>query len=179
MAHGCEIEAKTLTRGNKSSEQPRIGFIFTGQGTQRSQMGKAVVDTFPSAKPLLEKLDAALQSLPTPPWTLLAELTEARTGEHLRLPEFSQPLVTALQLVLIDVLRQWGVEPQSVVGHSSGEIAAACVAGCISEEDAIKAAFYRGQSAKNIKRNGQEKVGMLAVGLGPDAVQCYLVEAQG
>lgn len=124
----------------------------------------------------LEKLDAVLQQLPTPP--LLSELTESRSGEHLRLPEFSQPLVTAVQLVLLDVLRRWGIEPQTVVGHSSGEIAAACAAGYLSEEDAIKAAFYRGQCAKNCKKAGQQAVGMLAVGLGPDSVKEYLTDVQ-
>ncbi|ERF75982.1 hypothetical protein EPUS_01348 [Endocarpon pusillum Z07020] len=179
VAHGNEIDSKTMVSGKKSGEKPRIGFVFTGQGAQWSQMGKAVVDTLPSAKPLLEKLDAALRQLPNPPsWSLLGELTESRPSEHLRLPEFSQPLVTALQLVLLDVLRRWGVDPQSVVGHSSGEIAAACAAGYLSEEDAIKAAFYRGQSAKNCRHEGEKTLGMLAVGLGPDSVKEYLVDVQ-
>lgn len=139
-------------------------------------MGKGVIDIFPNdAKPILARLDRVLQSLPTPPnWSLLRELTETRTSEHLRLPEFSQPLVTALQLVLVQVLRRWNIGPECVVGHSSGEIAAAYTAGYLSEEDAIKTAFYRGQSAKNCRRDGQSAVGMLAVGLGPDAVSSYL-----
>ena len=182
VARGNDIQVdfKNMTHGKKSGgEGPRIGFVFTGQGAQWSQMGKAVVETYPYAKPLLAKLDAALQGLLNPPsWSLLGELTEARTGAHLRQPEYSQPLVTALQLVLLDVLRRWGIKPQSVVGHSSGEIAAACAAGYLSEEDAIKVAFYRGQSAKNCKREGQEAVGMLAVGLGPDSVKHSLTDLQ-
>lgn len=175
-----QVDFKNMTHGKKSGgEGPRIGFVFTGQGAQWSQMGKAVVETFPYAKPLLAKLDAALQGLPSPPsWSLLSELTEARTGAHLRQPEYSQPLVTALQLVLLDVLRRWGIQPRSVVGHSSGEIAAACAAGYLSEEDAIKVAFYRGQSAKNCKREDQEAVGMLAVGLGPDSVKNSLTDVE-
>ena len=180
VAAGKELEPENMKAGKKSSEKPRIGFIFTGQGAQWSQMGKAVVETFPYARQVLQRLDEALQQLPSAPsWSLLGELTEARTSEHLRQPEFSQPLVTALQLVLLDVLRRWGVEPQSVVGHSSGEIAASCAAGYLSEEDAIKAAFYRGQSAKNRKRDETEAVGMLAVGLGADTVNEYLADAQG
>ena len=174
-----EIDSKILTHGKKPSEKPRIGFIFTGQGAQWSQMGKAIVDTFPSAKPLLGRLDAALQQLPSPPsWSLFRELTESRSSEHLRNPEFSQPLVTALQLVLLDIFQRWGIQPQSVVGHSSGEIAAACAAGYLSEENAITAAFYRGHSAKNCKTEGQEKVGMLAAGLGPDSVKDYFADVR-
>jgi len=86
--------------------------------------------------------------------------------------------VTALQLVLVDILRSWGVTAESVVGHSSGEIAGACAAGLLSQEDAIKAAYYRGQSAKDCAREGQEAVGMLAVGLGPDSVREYLYRSQ-
>ena len=60
-----------------------------------------------------------------------------------------------------------------MVGHSSGELAAACAVGYLSEEDALKAAFYRGQAAKNCK-TGASSVGMLAVGLGPEQVEPYI-----
>ena len=179
VARGSEIDSKSMVQSKKSGEQPRIGFVFTGQGAQWPQMGKAVVDTFPYAMPLLERLDSALQRLPSPPsWSLVHELTEPRTGEHLRQPEFSQPLVTALQLVLLSIMKRWKVQPQSVVGHSSGEIAAACAAGYISEEDAITAAFYRGQSAKCCRTDGEEAVGMLAVGLGSGKIMEYLSDVQ-
>lgn len=58
-----------------------------------------------------------------------------------------------------------------MIGHSSGEIAAAYTAGYLTEADAIKAAFYRGQAALD---DSVESVGMLAAGLGPDAVAKYL-----
>ncbi|GME30251.1 polyketide synthase 2 [Neofusicoccum parvum] len=171
------LDDGALVMGKRWNEAPRIGFVFTGQGAQWSQMGKQLVETFPQAKLLIQRLDKALQTVPNPPkWSLLSELTEARSPQVLRQPEFSQPLVTALQLALVDVLRSWGVEPQSVVGHSSGEIAAACAAGYLSEESAIKAAFYRGQaSLAGASFGSQPEVGMLAVGLGADAVAEYLV----
>lgn len=103
------------------------------------------------------------------------ELVEPRTPEHLRLPEFSQPLVTALQLVILTVFESWGIVPISVAGHSSGEIAAAYAAGYLTKTEAIKVAFYRGQSAKNCKHE-QDPVGMLAVGLGPEKVLPYMQE---
>lgn len=83
-----------------------------------------------------------------------------KSGEHLRQPEFSQPLATALQLVLLSFMKRWDVQPQSVVGHLSDEITAACAADYISEEDAIKAAFYRGQSVKCCRTDSAEAVGM-------------------
>ncbi|KAL8645664.1 MAG: hypothetical protein Q9226_007199, partial [Calogaya cf. arnoldii] len=161
----------------KSTEPLRVGFVFTGQGAQWSRMGKSLVETFPTASLLLKHFDDVLKSTPNPPsWSLLKELVEPRSPELLRSPEFSQPLVTALQLVLMAVLEDWGVTPEAVVGHSSGELAAACAAGYLSKEDALKAAFYRGQAAKNSKADSVS-VGMLAVGLGPEAVAEYIQDS--
>ncbi|KAL9024790.1 MAG: hypothetical protein Q9180_007806, partial [Flavoplaca navasiana] len=161
----------------KSTEPLKVGFVFTGQGAQWSTMGKSLVETFPTASLLLKHFDDVLQSTPNPPsWSLLKELVEPRSPELLRAPEFSQPLVTALQLVLMAVLEDWGVTPQAVVGHSSGELAAACAAGYLSKEDALKAAFYRGQAAKNSKAESVA-MGMLAVGLGSDAIVQYIQDS--
>ena len=106
--------------------------------------------------------------------TLVDELVESRTPEHLRLPEFSQPLVTALQLMLLAVLNFWKVSPQSVVGHSSGEIAAAVSAGHLTPEEAIKVAYFRGKAATELQDELGTSQGMLAVGLSPSDVQRYL-----
>ncbi|KAM3489254.1 hypothetical protein MY3957_007465 [Beauveria namnaoensis] len=170
-----DFEDDAFVLGKKQSEKPRIGFVFTGQGAQWPQMGKELLELFPWTRSILEELDAVLQKLPNPPaWSLIDELTQPRAAEHLRQPEFSQPLVTALQLCILAVLESWGVSPQSVIGHSSGEIAAAHAAGFLSRADAIVAAFYRGRAAVNRKNDVAQNVGMLAVGLGGDAVQPYL-----
>lgn len=84
--------------------------------------------------------------------------------------EFSQPLCTALQIALVDLLATWSITPSAVVGHSSGELAAAYAAGALSAKDAIVAAFYRGQVCKNAIKSG----GMAAVGLGKEDVRPYL-----
>ena len=174
VAQNLDLKEADFIYGKKATERPRIGFIFTGQGAQWSQMGRELVKIFPAAELLLKHLDDVLQSTPSPPsWSILKELSEPRSPDILRSPEFSQPLVTALQLVLLAILDEWGVVPQAVVGHSSGEIAAAYAAGYITKEDAIKAAFYRGQAAKRCKADSQTPLGMLAVGLGPDkASEC-------
>ena len=175
VAQDLTLREPDFVYGKKNPERPRVGLVFTGQGAQWSQMGKELVKIFPTVTSLLEHLDNVLQSTPIPPsWSLLKELVEPRSPELLRSPEFSQPLVTALQLALFTVLEGWGIEPHAVVGHSSGEIAAAYAAGYLSKEDAIKAAFYRGQAAERCKADSQTPVGMLAVGLGPDKVTEYL-----
>jgi acyl transferase domain-containing protein len=90
------------------------------------------------------------------------------------MPEFSQPLATALQLALLAVLESWGVSPMAVVGHSSGEIAAACAAGFLTAEEAIKIAFFRGQACTS--NEARPALGMLAVGLGPGLVLPYIAK---
>lgn len=87
--------------------------------------------------------------------------------------------MTALQLCIIAVLETWGVKPQNVVGHSSGEIAAAYAAGFLTRADAIVAAFYRGRAALNRKAEVESNVGMLAVGLGVEALAQYLAKYHG
>ncbi|KAH6886253.1 hypothetical protein B0T10DRAFT_516260 [Thelonectria olida] len=175
-----DLDENAFVLGKKSAEAPKIGFVFTGQGAQWPQMGKELLQFFPWTRDVLKELDDVLQSVPNPPsWSLVNELTEPRTPEHMRQPEFSQPLVTALQICLMAVLEQWGVKPQSVVGHSSGEIAAAYAAGFLDRAGAIKASFYRGRAALNRKDEAEKDVGMLAVGLGPDALSPYLQKYEG
>ncbi|PLB47777.1 polyketide synthase 2 [Aspergillus steynii IBT 23096] len=172
------LRATDFVIGKRAPKAPRLAFVFTGQGAQWPEMGAALLQHFPCALAIVEELDQVLQSLSHPPaWSLRAELTESRNAEHLRQPAFSQPIVTALQLALLEVFDSWGIVPTSVVGHSSGEIAAAYVAGLMSRADAIKAAFYRGKAAVN--RETQEEAEMLAVGLGPDTVQAFLDKYSG
>lgn len=179
------IDENALVVGKKSTDEPRVGFIFTGQGAQWPQMGRAIIDTFPEARDIVVQLDEFLQSSSVAPsWSLLSELTEPREAEHLRKPEFSQPLVTALQIALVDILQSWGVSPTAVVGHSSGEIAAAYAAGLLSKKAAIRAAYYRGQAAALAEKSAKSSapqlqqhepaVGMMATGVGAEEIATYL-----
>lgn len=72
LADKAVIAEDSLVLGKKSPEAPKIGFVFTGQGAQWSQMGKALVDTFPTARDLLKHLDTVLRTALVPPtWSLL------------------------------------------------------------------------------------------------------------
>jgi acyl transferase domain-containing protein len=174
--------AFAISRDNKFSERqfeygkprptpPRIGFVFTGQGAQWSQMGKQLLEDFEIARTTVSRLDRALNDLKNPPpWSLYNELVQRRTTEHMRSPEFSQPLVTALQLAIFDVIAAFGLTPTSVIGHSSGEIAAAAVSGRLTYEEAIKVAYLRGKLSTIDRAQG---LGMLAVGLSQENVRLY------
>ena len=94
----------------------------------------------------------------------------------MRLPEYSQPLTTILQIAITAVLKSWGIEWKTIVGHSSGEIAGAVAAGQITAEEAVKVAYYRGLSPST-KKDDQKALGMLALGIGPHMLKKYLTGA--
>lgn len=140
-------------------------FLFTGQGAQWAQMGMSLMDHCPLFRSVLHECDRLLSELADPPaWTIIEELSKAKETSNIYKAEFSQPLCTALQLGLVAVLGSWGVTPDAVVGHSSGEIGAAYAAGIISLRDAMAVSYYRGLVLDC--RTAQKSEGsMCAVGL--------------
>ncbi|KAI5921291.1 hypothetical protein F4810DRAFT_722761 [Camillea tinctor] len=151
-----------------SSKPTHILGIFTGQGAQWSGMGKQLFEDLPFASARLWELEMALATLPPadrPVWSLTAELLEADEAKSkLHLAEYAQPLCTALQIVLVDLLAAAGVHFNAVVGHSSGEIAAAYAAGVLSARDAIVIAYYRGVYSALAGTASGLKGAMMAVG---------------
>ncbi|KAL8974897.1 MAG: hypothetical protein Q9197_000866 [Variospora fuerteventurae] len=129
------------------STNPRMLVIFTGQGAQWARMGADIVESSPVAFRILEELQQSLMTLPLsdrPTWSIIDELLKEKGSSKLDGAEISQPLCTALQVMLVIILREAGITFDAVVGHSSGEIAAAYAAGIISASDAIRIAYYRG-----------------------------------
>ena len=148
------------------SAPPSILGIFTGQGAQWPQMGMELIKTIPMARAILSRLDASLMSLPTlhrPQWTLVEQLGAEKSTSRVSEAAFSQPLCTAVQIILVDLLQLAGIRFQAVVGHSSGEIAAAYAAGYISSTDAIRIAYYRGFFANLAGGAAGQQGAMIAV----------------
>ncbi|KAF7590609.1 hypothetical protein BBP40_002604 [Aspergillus hancockii] len=169
------LDPANVVYGKKSTSPVKLGFVFTGQGAQWPQMGLELLETFSQARSCVDKLDTVLQRLPDPPkWSLYDELTKPCTPEHTRRPALSQPLVTALQIAIIEVFRSWGVSPTSVVGHSSGEIAAAYAAGYLTDAEAIVIAYHRGVASQEGRQNNAVSLGMLAVGMGAEQIMSYI-----
>ena len=99
------------------------------------------------------------------------ELLKPKSLSNLEDAEYAQPLCTALQVGLVNLLRRWNVKPHCVVGHSSGEIAAAYATNAITSAEAILVAYYRGLVTKAQHRAGA----MAAIGLGREDVTPFLI----
>ncbi|RWA13463.1 hypothetical protein EKO27_g1633 [Xylaria grammica] len=163
----------------KSAEvsSARILGVFTGQGAQWASMGARLLQHSASFRHTFQELDAILKAIPFgPSWSLIDELL--RQDDHTRISsaEISQPLCTALQIALVDLLRECGITFSAVVGHSSGEIAAAYAAGILEAADAIAIAFYRGYHCSQRANDNLGK--MMAVGMAPEDAEAFCQQPQ-
>lgn len=126
---------------------PRLLGVFTGQGAQWATMGAGLVRSSPLVADCFDMLEKSLGTLPAihaPTWSLKEELFKGLDSSRVGQARFSQPLCTAIQIALVNLFKAAKVDLDMVVGHSSGEIAAAYAGGYLSAGDAIRVAYYRG-----------------------------------
>ncbi|GAW13549.1 hypothetical protein ANO14919_029360 [Xylariales sp. No.14919] len=151
----------------------RLLGVFTGQGAQWASMGAGLYASSACFRDSIARLEKSLADAPDPPsWSLSEELLtlSPENASRLHTAEFSQPLTTALQIALTDLLRASGVIFNVVVGHSSGEIAAAYAAGFLSASDAMLVAYYRGFHSRS---SGHLHGKMMAVGMNINEAQKF------
>ncbi|KAM7210294.1 lovastatin diketide synthase [Rhypophila decipiens] len=164
-----------LPKHSRIGKRPTCAFVFTGQGAQWHAMGQELLchaifgATIADADAYMGSLDSQCSR------SLKEELNRDKGASRINEPQISQPACTAIQIALVDLLRHWGVQPKSVVGHSSGEIAAAYAGGLLSREDAWKVAYWRGVRSAQVNsllsgRRGQ----MLAAAMSEEAAQGYV-----
>ncbi|KAI0099139.1 hypothetical protein GGR51DRAFT_565130 [Nemania sp. FL0031] len=162
----CEnASAISVERGvRQTGKTPlRILGIFTGQGAQWPTMSASLWQHNRVYRDTIRKLGHALKACPSPcPWTLEEQLMAGPEGSRLGEAAVSQPLCTALQIALVDFVRSIGIDFHTVVGHSSGEMAAAYAAGRLSAEDAVVISYYRGMVARSAGGSDGQKGGMIA-----------------
>ncbi len=141
----CSGESRSgLFRGRKQrNRRQKLVFVFSGQGPQWWAMGRELLSAEPVFRATIEQCDALL--CPCANWSLLEELTADESQSRLSETEIAQPAIFALQVALAALWRSWGIEPNAIVGHSVGEVAAAHVAGALSLADAVRVVFHRGR----------------------------------
>ncbi|KAK0758949.1 hypothetical protein N5P37_008436 [Trichoderma harzianum] len=167
-----EIELGSI-RPVKALTDARTCFIFTGQGAQWARMGLELL-SYPVFAESMRKAERELIRMGAT-WRLVDELRKTKENSRINDAELAQPCCTAIQVALVDLLASWGVHPDLVCGHSSGEIAAAYAAGSLTASDALKVAYHRGKSVYYLKlKKGMRQGGMLAAGLSETDAQKYL-----
>ena len=159
---------------------PRILGVFTGQGAQWPTMGAKLYTSCHLFRVTFQAQEEALRTLPDgPSWSLSEQLLASNGESRVHEAAISQPLCTALQVALVDLLKACGIEFSAVVGHSSGEIAAAYAAGYLKAKDAVRIAYYRGVYARLADDDNGNRGNMMAVGLTFDEATTFCHEEHG
>lgn len=109
---------------------------------------------------------------------MVDEIRKSNEETQVSVPRLSQPLATALQIALFDLVESWGLAPTTVIGHSSGEIAAAYAIGALSHDSAIKVAYFRGVVADNLEKSGKVVGTMSSVGLSEEDIAPYITQME-
>ncbi|GEP43695.1 type I polyketide synthase [Brevifollis gellanilyticus] len=165
---GPRMRSSFTPRGEKAM---RTVFVMSGQGPQWQGMGLELMRNEPVFKSMIEACDAAMR--PFARFSLIDELNRPDSETRMQQTEVSQPAIFAMQMGLAALWQSWGIQPEAVVGHSVGEVAAACVAGILTLEQAAKIIVLRGRFMDECHADGG---GMLAVGMSPEEAQAIITK---
>ncbi|MFD6397598.1 SDR family NAD(P)-dependent oxidoreductase [Nocardia sp. NPDC060249] len=158
-----------LTGAAASSVEPALVFAFSGQGSQRVGMGRELASAAPVFGAMLTEI-AALADPLLPRGLLEVMWSDA---EALDRTEFTQPALFAIEVAMAGLLRELGVTPAAVTGHSVGEIAAAHLAGVLSLADAVTLVCARGRLMQALPSGGA----MIAIAATEAEIAPHLAEA--
>lgn len=153
--------AGILVNKSTSGDQPKVAFLFTGQGSQYEDMGRMLFETQPTFraailqcdKILSDHMDGSLLSLLYPESGF-----HPRGRKALDQTGYAQPALFALEYALAKLWQSWGIVPSAVMGHSLGEYVAACVAGVFNLEDGLRLVAARSRLMQTLPAGGRMDV---------------------
>lgn len=138
---------------------PRVAFAFSGQGGQWINMGVDLAQREHVFRDSLAAFDAIFQPLSGK--SIIEEITKPKESSCINNTTVVQPAISAIQIALARTLMSYGVQPDAIVGHSIGEVAAAHIAGALTLEQAINIIYIRSSIQNRVTGSGS----MLAIGL--------------
>ncbi len=158
--YGKGIDDPDIARGRCASGSiSKIGFVFSGQGSQWWAMGRQLLKYDSVFRSAIEECDRLLGNYAG--WSLLNELRASESLSRIDTTYVAQPALFAIQIALTRRWQALGIMPSAVVGHSIGEVAASVICGALSLEDGIKLVFHRSR----IQHKAAGKGKMLVVAL--------------
>lgn len=145
--------SRGVTEGRREAQSPqKLVFACSGQGSQWLKMGHRLYDDEPVFRQSIDRCNEAIARLAG--WSLLDAIFGQSDGAWLDDIAIIQPALFAMQVSLADLWRSWGVEPAAVVGHSMGEVAAACICGALKFDDAVRVICTRSRLMKRVSGLG-------------------------
>jgi len=168
--HGAGQTSPRLFAGNtEDTEAGRVGFLFTGQGSQYAGMGRELYESAPVFREAMESCAEAWRRETGE--DLIALLYPAEGAANpLEQAKYAQPALLALEYALATLWQSWGIEPAVVLGHSLGEYVAAVIAGVFSMEDGLRLVCARARLMDTLTRPGA----MRAISATPERVRAAL-----
>ena len=159
-----EPRAGTSTGRVPLNAQPKVAFVCSGMGPQWWAMGRDLLAHEPVFRASIEHCAAELQRYTG--WSLLEAFAAPEEEARMENAEVAEPASFAIQIALAELWRSWGVQPDAIVGHSTGEFAAHYLAGSLSFEDAVCLVYHHSRLLQRISGSGR----MLAVGMSYEAI---------
>ncbi|WP_437915946.1 amino acid adenylation domain-containing protein [Sorangium sp. So ce302] len=147
-----ERAAAGVLEGKATETPPKVVFVFPGQGSQWAGMGRQLFAEEPEFRRALAACDEAIRR--EAGFSVIEVLAAEDSARRLESIDVVQPVLFAIEVALAALWRAWGVEPDAVVGHSMGEVAAAHVAGALSPEDAAAVICRRSRLLRAVSGRG-------------------------
>ena len=160
-AFATEGRGTGLVSGQAIAQPAKLAFVFSGNGSQWPGMGRRLLAEDPHFRRRVGEVDALVRAASG--ISVVEELRKGPEESRLHLTEFAQPALFALQAGLLESLDRRGLRPDAVLGHSVGEVAAACAAGVFDLEQAVRVIHARSNAQAPTRGRGR----MAALGLSP------------
>lgn len=165
----AEIATRTDTPSACLPDRP-VAFLFCGAGSQHVDMARRLYEGEPQFRASVDTALATLERIGVPDlrrWLFPVDADRAQAAAALERPSIALPALFTIQVALARLWMALGIKPTGMIGHSSGEYAAAHIAGVIDLESALRIVSARGRLFETVERGGMLSVALSEAELAP------------